>query len=217
MIAPEITNAVLRVGDGRGFIIEAKHKRLVLTAAHCLPTFPPTHPASYLGERTYPNLLGPLGETELTVWAECLFADPLADIAILGSPDGQALWDQAEAYDALTEDKPALRIADAPTSGRAWLLSLAGEWNPCRITRFEDDHPFALGAALRIEDATAGIHGGMSGSPILTDDGAAVGLVSVSAGVGTPEGTDEAVHTGGGPNPRLFDDLPGWLLRQARD
>jgi hypothetical protein len=206
MIAPKITSAVLRVGDGRGFVIEAKHTRLVLTAAHCLP-FPPAHPGSNLEERTYRNLLGPLIDTEPTVWAECLFADPIADIAILGSPDSQELWDQAAAFDALIEDKPALRIADAPTSARGWLLSLAGQWNPCRITRLEDDHPVALGGALWIKDAAEGIHGGMSGSPIVTDDGAAVGLVSVSGGTG------DAAHTEGGPNPRLFDCLPGWLLK----
>jgi hypothetical protein len=216
MIAREIANAVVRVGDGRGFIIEAKRRRLVVTAAHCLPWLPATPEWCDLDERTYQNLLGPLGDIQPTVWAECLFADPLADVAILGSPDGQELYAQAEAHDALTDDRPALRIADAPTSGRAWLLSLAGEWNPCRIERLEDDHPFALGASLIIKDATAGIHGGMSGSPIVTDDGAAVGILAMSSGIGTPEGTEEPVHTEGGPNPRLFDCLPGWLLRSLK-
>jgi len=215
MNAPEITNAVLRVGDGRGFIIEAKQQRIIVTAAHCLPWLPETPGWCNLDERTYRNLLGPLGETPPTVWAECLFADPLADIAILGSPDGQELYPQAEAYDALTEERPALRIADAPTSSRAWLLSVAGEWNPCRVTRLDDDHPVALGASLIIKDAAAGIHGGMSGSPIVTADGAAVGILTMSSGIGAPEGTEESVHTGGGPNPRLIDCLPGWLLRNV--
>jgi hypothetical protein len=38
---------------------------------------------SYLQERTYRALLGPLG-AEPTVWAECLVADPIVDIAVLG-------------------------------------------------------------------------------------------------------------------------------------
>lgn len=57
----ETKRAVIRVGDGRGFIVEHGHDRLVITAAHCLPEFPPCHGASFLEERTYGNLLGLLG------------------------------------------------------------------------------------------------------------------------------------------------------------
>ena len=85
----------MKVGDGRGFIIEAGDQRLVITAAHCLPHFPPCHGASYTEERTYPDFIGPLGESAPKVWAECLFADPVGDIAVLGSPDDQALYDEA--------------------------------------------------------------------------------------------------------------------------
>ena len=81
----EAESAVVTVGDGRGFVIKHRHDRLVVTAAHCLPRFPPCHGASYLEERTYSELLAPLGD-DLAVWAECLFADPIADIAVLGSP-----------------------------------------------------------------------------------------------------------------------------------
>lgn len=85
---------------GRGFVIEHHGTRYVLTAAHCLPKLPPAHPWSYTEERTFQDLLAPLGETP-TVWAECLFVDPVADIAVLGQPDNQALGDQADAYDEL--------------------------------------------------------------------------------------------------------------------
>jgi hypothetical protein len=96
------TRAVLRVGDGRGFVVERRGylghpERIVITAAHCLPRLPPPyehllqlptpHPARYLEEETYPRILGPLGRKKLTVWAACLFADPIADIAVLGQPD----------------------------------------------------------------------------------------------------------------------------------
>ena len=54
-------------------------------------------------------MLGPLGG-ERTVAAECVFVDPIADIAVLGAPDVQALWEEAEAYDALIEDLPALPV-----------------------------------------------------------------------------------------------------------
>ena len=35
------------------------------------------------------------------VWAECLFADPVADIAVLGVPDEQYLSSEAAAFEAL--------------------------------------------------------------------------------------------------------------------
>jgi len=66
----------------------------------------------HLQEETYPKLLGPLGGRR-TVWAQCLFADPIADIAVLGQPDNQALGKQADAYDALLDAMTALPVADA--------------------------------------------------------------------------------------------------------
>jgi hypothetical protein len=197
--------------------------RFVITAAHCLPFFPPCHGASYLEERTYKALLGPLG-AEPTIWAECLFADPIADIAVLGSADNQELSDEADAYSELTEGVRPLSIGEPvwqegrahisraiPSLGipeqrfvlyyeaPAWLLSRDSRWFRCVVRH--------NGGMLMIVDPTEGIVGGMSGSPILTDDGLAVGIVCLSGG------TSE-VHTAGGPNPRLLYNLPGWLLRQ---
>jgi hypothetical protein len=96
----EARRAVVTVGDGRGFVVQGKWDRYVLTAAHCLPSFPPCHPHSYLEERVYANLLGPLGG-ERSVWAECLFVDPVADIAMISAPDNQELPDEADAFEAL--------------------------------------------------------------------------------------------------------------------
>jgi hypothetical protein len=80
------TASVLQVGDGRGFLVEVANqyfdypKRSIVTAAHCLPKMPPCHTGMYLNENTYSNLVGPLGEKpSLTV--ECLFADPISDLA----------------------------------------------------------------------------------------------------------------------------------------
>ena len=55
-----------------------------------------------LEEQTYRELLAPLGKKP-TVWATCLFVDPMADIAVLGKPDNQALSDEADAYDELVD------------------------------------------------------------------------------------------------------------------
>jgi hypothetical protein len=99
---------------------------VVVTAAPACRSFPQCHGASYLEERTYKALLAPFGSTA-AVWAECLFADPIADIAVLGTPDDQVLFDEAAAYEALVESATPLSIADAPEKGHAWLLSLSGK------------------------------------------------------------------------------------------
>jgi hypothetical protein len=206
----ELAQGVVRVGDGRGFIVEAKHSRVVITAAHCLPHFPP--PAASVGydERTYGNLLGPMDGSP-SVWCELMFADPIAEIAVLGAPDGQELYAEHEIYLALTEDHPAFRVADPQSQlVDARLLSLDGEWQDCKVRHVGNDHPVASATPLWIERASGGIRGGMSGSPVVAGD-AAIGVVCVSGG------KVDAVHTAGGSNPRLTHTLPGWLLNLLRD
>jgi hypothetical protein len=200
----ELKNAVLRVGDSRGFVVERQHylsgaERIVITAAHCLPRLPPPyeqllqlptpHPMRCLHEGTYSHLLGPLG-ADPTVWAECLFVDPVADIAVLGQPDGQELYEEAETYDRLVDDMTALKVADAPPpglelidgvgghkfknptpgKGSACVLSLEGHWIEGSVERRR--------SALAFKPEKAFV-GGMSGSPIIDGAGAAIGVVSV--------------------------------------
>ena len=143
---------VIKVGDGRGFIIPHRVKvqrtgvpkslaieqlpfmerRLLVTAAHCLPHLPPAHAMSYTQERTYANLLGTVGGGKNTVCAECLFVDPIADIAVLGGPDNQ------DAYDVLVEDAPVVRISSKLTV-KGWVPS---------YTRREAGEPWLLSTAL---------------------------------------------------------------------
>jgi hypothetical protein len=185
----------VQVGEGRGFVIEVEQKRMVLTAAHCLPHLPPPHPASFLEERTYPKVLGIRGATP-DVWAECLFADPIADIAILGQPDNQALPREAESYNRLLESRPPLRLAQIAKRGPAWLLTLEGRWIECIV-----DPENWFGRKLAVNDAEEGaVAPGTSGSPIVTHAGA-VGLVSA----------------GDDMNPVLAKTLPGWLLATLVD
>ena len=54
------------------------------------------------------------------------------------------------------------------------------------------------GSALLSTDAKGNIRGGMSGSPIVSSVGHAVGVLCTSASIG-------------GPNPFLAAQLPGWL------
>ena len=97
MIFEMLTAGVLTAGSGRGFVVEGAGERLVITSAHCLPLLPPAQ--SFFGpkERTYGPLLARL-EDEPRAWAVCRFVDPIADIAVLGSPDNP----RADEYKALT-------------------------------------------------------------------------------------------------------------------
>jgi hypothetical protein len=74
---------IVRVGGGCGFAIDAGGRRLILTAAHCLPRLPRANPQA-LGLKRSWKFVGPRGRQ---VTAACVFADPIADIAVLGVPD----------------------------------------------------------------------------------------------------------------------------------
>lgn len=164
--------AIVRVGDGRGFVVGADHHRYVITAAHCLPHFPPALSFSSSRECTYQALLGPLGQ-ELTASAECVFTDPIGDIAVLGCPDPEAFGTEADAHFI---DREALRIGDIaltldpgdPVRTDLWLLGLDGGWIQCA--------GMTLGKGIWTTAPSKGPYGGLSGSPLLTRDGRAVGI-----------------------------------------
>jgi hypothetical protein len=200
------TGSIVRVGDGRGFVVETESGHFVITAGHCLPHLPPCISFSGTGERTYRRLLGRIGE-EPTISAECVFVDPVADLAVLESPDRDEFSDEAKAYHALTEATLPLRIgklsftrAPGPAwaESEAWLLSLDCRWFSCEVKSF--------GRCLWFKDAAEPIRDGMSGSPIVAPNGAAIGVLVTSVG-------DQ--HREGGPNPLLIDNLSGWLLRET--
>jgi hypothetical protein len=191
---------ILTVGDGRGFVVLHKcrgiEQRLVITAAHCLPEEPVA--ASFF-DHTYPSLIGPLNQKP-TVLADCLFFDRIADIAVIGPPDDQKYFDDSRAYEVLLDSLSPFPVSRAPREGPARLYSLDGRWFPCTAKQWRD-------GSLDIFEAGEGIKGWMSGSPIVVDDGSAIGVVCCSQG-----GSDEDDDRGGGPNPALDSCLPGWLL-----
>src|SRR5580700_3373616 len=132
-------SSVVQVGFGRGFVFDQKCRPLgrgrpefkkfkqvpfiqhrIITAAHCLPHFPRPHSWED-HDQVYPNLLGMLDEKP-SVYAHLLFADPIADIAVLGSPDEQEMPEQAESYEQLVEPLKAIPLAKAQT-GKGWMLS----------------------------------------------------------------------------------------------
>ena len=201
------TRSVLTVGKGgRGFVVKyglgRRSGRIVVTAAHCLPTVSPADSGKLIGDVSYAKILGPLGE-EPTVSAKCLFADPVSDLALLGPPDKQALPDESDAFEALIDAATRLPIGDIPaaTKIRAWLLSLEDDWLPCSVIHH--------GGNILIENASLTVLEGMSGSPILNDLEMAIGLVTTGS---QEPGT---LLAGRGLNPRLVNSLPVWAVVDA--
>jgi hypothetical protein len=118
-----------------------------------------------------------------------LFADPIADIAVLGSPDEGQLWKKAATYTALVDACEPLEVAEAAEEGPVWMMSLEGPWYSCPARH--------RGRGLWVAGSS---DGGMSGSPIIDAEGRAVGVVCLG-------GAAENLA------PNLAADLPGWLLR----
>jgi hypothetical protein len=194
-----MTSAIVRVGRGRGFVVrDGDGERVVVTAAHCLPRLPSPHRTEQRAGCVYDRLLAPLRERP-AVGAELLFADPVADIVVLGPPEDRA------AYDALVSGVTALRIGAVADARRTRLIkvhlqSLLDEW-------FELSAIHSRGSLWLHCAGDDRITVGMSGSPILTGGGSVVGVLAVVNG-----DPNKAVHDGGGPQPVLAYCLPARFL-----
>ena len=195
---------VITVGEGRGFVVEHRGEHLVVTASHCLPWLPSGFGIAYPEERVYRKMLGPL-DSATTVGCECLFVNPVDDVAVLGVPDTQTFSDEADAYSALLENATPFRITEAPLQSHGFLLSLEGEWFGCQVQWME-----RIDGPLWVSKPAQPIEGGMSGSPIVSETGNAIGIVAASV---IEKGKDAATGEFGASNPRLMRDLPLWLLR----
>ncbi len=214
---PKHDLAVITVDKGRGFIIEHHssfdfgngvkrlRRKLVVTASHCLP-HPPVMPCYSSQETTYASLLGPLGE-EPGVWAECLFFDPVSDLAILGEPDDQELGEESEAYAHLVDVRKPFTIA-APETGQGYMLALDGiSWEPTPLKV----RVSIWGSSLSTGPTLAG----QSGSPIVDAARRAVALVSIGTeSVDLVSGGRTSIETG--PQPILKTRLPSWLLQRTK-
>ena len=202
--AIEPKGTVITVGEGRGFVVEHRGEHLVVTASHCLPWLPSGFGIAYSEEHVYRNMLGPLGSVP-TVACECLFINPIADVAVVGVPDTQTYSDEAEGYRALLQHATPFRIIEAPEKARGFLLSLEGEWFGCQVQWME-----GIDGPLWVSKPARPIEDGMSGSPIVSETGNAIGILATSM---MQSEKDAATDESGASNPRLIRDLPLWLLR----
>jgi hypothetical protein len=158
--------------------VQLNDKRFVLTL--------PAHRASHSYERTSTKLLGAL-DSEATISAECFFADPIADVALLCEPDSQADSDDWERWLEFTDPIEPLKFGSAVPNSCAWILDLSGSWREVIGFGLSNNSIADIHASFNLQ-------GGMSGSPILESSGRIVGLVS----------TDSS-------HPRLPHTLPAWF------
>jgi hypothetical protein len=196
--------AVIRVGNGRGFIVGAGESRYVITAAHCLPVdhLPTPHLANSSSELTFPNIIGRVAAKRRTIWGELCVFSRTDDLAVFCQPDiecGEGHYMRFEDFTkqampvGLSPDGVASHLWAQHPGQVAWTMSLAGEWQKCIVHN---------GGRFLTLDSDAKIKSGMSGSPIINDKGAAIGVISTGrSGIG------------GNVNPSLTDCLPPWLLR----
>jgi Trypsin-like peptidase domain len=206
-----LTAAVVQVGAGRGFIVgAADDQRYVITAAHCLPRsrYPSPHLGNSGSDLTFPRTIGPIGAKKRSIWGELCVLSLTDDIAVFAAPDEQALSDRYDEYEQFTN--MAMSIGPPPPTvppyewdsvpgAPAWVLSIDRSWTPCAV---HNNGRFLSVSGVSIES-------GMSGSPIVNADGAAIGLISTSS-------DDDTFNM----HPSLADCLPAWLSNRvlaARD
>jgi len=193
----EASRSVVRCGDGCGFLVNTSKGRYIVTAAHCLPHIPePLVDES----RIHRQFVGPVDEPP-AITVKCVFVDPVSDIAVLTAPDRQALPDDAIAYDAFVRGRWGF-LVESGSEEIGWLIQ-NGSWFVCRLTNDR--------VGLSVSESSRPIIGRMSGSPILNESGAAIGLLTNSAS------SPNDIYTEGGPTLRLKALLPGWFLSGLDD
>jgi hypothetical protein len=216
--------AVVAVGGGRGFITGAGYRRYIVTAAHCMPErarhlYP--HLANSTSELLARKLIGPLWPKrhERKIWAELCGLSLTDDLAVFCEPDHQnAPGDEYHRYGQFT-DRAVLAVAPSPAVVESYLWEWPGRDD--RTTTVPPADAFVLGLDLTWKPCTVyntgrfltllgvAIEGGMSGSPILNTEGAAIGVMST--------GNESYRHPGDNTHPSLMDCLPPWLWRELTD
>jgi hypothetical protein len=201
MKTEDFNASIVRVGDGRGFVVSGR----VITAAHCIITPEPERAGGWTENNLRQNILGKLSKPN-NVWAQIEVFSAMDDLAVLCEPDNQEISEECERYRKLIEPSFGFRIGATPLPNdldrwgdapeiEVYLLSLAdNDWHRCTA------QSNGRGALILHQDSKL-IKSGMSGSPILDAEGNAIGLIS------TTSGNDFSTH------PSLSDCLPPWLLR----
>jgi Trypsin-like peptidase domain len=184
---------------GRGVLVPGN---IILTAAHCVDYS--CDGGMALGDFFLEEIQTNLGVFRLETWA----VEPVADIAILGEPDNQqpAFQRDVEIFESFCEQTTPVRFALREfelfqplavyvyTHEGVWVEGSAKQCTPNAKSLFvEFDGP---------------IKGGTSGSAIVDETGALVGLISIAGGA---PGVIDVAPSGPAPRPHLA--LPVWAVQ----
>ena len=147
------------------------------------------------------------GGRELLVYP--WFVEPVAGLAGLGAPDNQWIPEAADAFESFCEVTPAVPLATAEfpfdTPVPAHILTHTGQWIAGCVRQM------CPNANSLVLDPDEPIQGGTSGSPVVTEDGLLLGVVS-STGEPGPDASNRA-WARSGPIPRPHLAAPVWLAR----
>jgi hypothetical protein len=192
-----VADATVRLTDkgGLGVLVPGG---LIATATHCIEWVGSGMMA--LGE-VYPSTVLCADKTTFRLGAAA--ADPVSDMAVLEALDEQVFTDDAECFEAWRERVAPVPlkhfVLDFEQSCPAFVLTNEGKWLSGRVTRVNGppSRPMSCRIVLETEEA---IQGGMSGGPVVSEDGKLLGVVSQ-----THENTS-------GPIPVAYLTLPRWVL-----
>jgi len=161
---------------------------LILTAAHCVHWR--IDGRMVLGDLRLHRIKA--GDRDLQVFP--LAVEPVADLAVLGAPDDQSYAEVADAFEAFcTTVEPVPLYTGAPHDLPRVLhiFTHTGRWvtGRCRLPDLKGAAPH-VAVHVRREwannprlflDVDEPILGGTSGSPVVTEDGQLVGIMSVGS------------------------------------
>jgi len=175
---------------GRGVLVPGG---FVLTAAHCVNSYNTGGMA--LGDHCLETVKPKRGPAfRLSVFA----VEPVTDIAVLGEPDNQVFYDDAEAFEGFCEMTPAVPVhaedLERDTAVRVHVLKRNGTWVHAMTSRRLHEAPSHTWITLL---RGAMLAGGDSGGPVVDGSGLLVGLVS------------QGLRDGSIPRPHRA--LPVWL------
>jgi hypothetical protein len=179
----KVKKAIVRVGKGRGFMVGGG----IVTTANWLSNppqlkYPRFETIEEQDTQTTPSetrILGRLGGP-LTADASCAFADPISNVVILGdhSEEFRRLENWEYRLPVHAPGRPV--FAGHRAVQDAWFLSLDETWVKCNVrTNYDDlrivgDNPDEWGGEPEID-------GKLSGSPIIDEDGGAIGMILAPA------------------------------------
>lgn len=115
-----LTAAIIRTGTGHGFVVQGADSRpYVITAGNCLPFLPVPRINFEPDERNYRSLVGPRDQ-DWRVSANFLVINAIANIAVIGAPDGVEYEEERRRFRLLTAAATAMSIAARREEEEGW-------------------------------------------------------------------------------------------------